>query len=74
MFERLKNILVEELSLNPDDVTLTAELANDLGVNSLELADLVLVCEDEFGVEFNEEDIHKFITVGDVAEYIEANK
>lgn len=73
MFERLKNILVEELSLNPDDVTLTAELANDLGVNSLELADLVLVCEDEFGVEFNEEDIHKFITVGDVAEYLEQN-
>jgi acyl carrier protein len=73
MFERLKNILVEELSLNPDDVTLTAELANDLGVNSLELADLVLVCEDEFGVEFNEEDIHKFITVGDVVEYLEQN-
>ena len=73
MFERIKNILVEELSLNPDDVTLSAELANDLGVNSLELADLVLVCEDEFGVEFNEEDIHKFITVGDVVEYLEEN-
>ena len=73
MFERLKTILVEELSLNPDDVTLNAELANDLGVNSLELADLVLVCEDEFGVEFNEEDIHKFITVGDVVEYLEQN-
>ena len=74
MFERLKNILVEELSLNPDDVTLTAELANDLGVNSLELADLVLVCEDEFGVEFNEEDIHKFITVGDVVSYLESRE
>ena len=73
MFERLKKILVDELSLNPDDVTLSAELANDLGVNSLELADLVLVCEDEFGVEFNEDDIHKFITVGDVVEYLEEN-
>lgn len=71
MFERLKKILVEELSLNPDDVTLNAELTNDLGINSLELADLVLVCEDEFGVEFNEDDIHKFITVGDVVEYLE---
>ena len=71
MFERLKKILVDELSLNPDDVTPSAELANDLGVNSLELADLVLVCEDEFGVEFNEDDIHKFITVGDVVEYLE---
>ncbi|MBR2944564.1 MAG: acyl carrier protein [Clostridia bacterium] len=73
MFERLKKILVDELSLNPDDVTLSAELTNDLGVNSLELADLVLVCEDEFGVEFNEDDIHKFITVGDVVEYLEEN-
>ena len=73
MFEKLKNMLVEELSLNPDDITMTAELANDLGINSLELADLVLLCEEEFGIEFKEEDIHKFITVGDVVEYIEAN-
>ena len=57
MFEKLKNILVEELSLNPDDITMTAELANDLGINSLELADLVLLCEDEFGFEFSEDDI-----------------
>lgn len=73
MFERLKNILVDELSLNAEDVTMESELANDLGINSLELADLVLVCEDEFDVEFNEEDIHKFITVGDVVEYLEEN-
>ncbi|MBO5212756.1 MAG: acyl carrier protein [Clostridia bacterium] len=71
MFEKLKNILVEELSINPDDITPDAELTNDLGVNSLELADLVLMCEEEFGVEFNEEDMHKFITVGDVADFLE---
>ena len=73
MFEKLKNILVEELSLDPDSIKLSAELANDLGVNSLELADIVLLCEDEFGVEFKEDDIHKFITIGDVVEYLEAN-
>ncbi len=71
MFEKLKNILVEELSINPDDITPDAELTNDLGVNSLELADLVLMCEEEFGIEFNEEDMHKFITVGDVADFLE---
>jgi acyl carrier protein len=71
MFEKLKNILVEELSINPDDITPEAELTNDLGVNSLELADLVLMCEEEFGVEFNEDDMHKFITVGDVANFLE---
>ena len=71
MFEKLKNILVEELSINPDEITMDAELSNDLGINSLELADLVLLCEDNFNVEFNEEDIHKFITVGDVVEFLE---
>ena len=50
-----------------------AELANDLGINSLELADLVLLCEDTFGVEFDENDMHKFITVGDVVEFLNAN-
>ena len=73
MFEKLKEILVEELSLDPDDITLDAELSNDLGVNSLELADLVLLCEDTFGVEFKDEDIHKFITIGDVVEFLNAN-
>ncbi|MBQ9704194.1 MAG: acyl carrier protein [Clostridia bacterium] len=73
MFEKLKDILVEELSINADEITMEAELANDLGINSLELADLVLLCEDTFGVEFDENDMHKFITVGDVVEYLNEN-
>ena len=71
MFEKLKNILVEELSINPDDITMTSELANDLGINSLELADLVFTCEDKFGIEIDEEDYRKFVTVGDVVSYLE---
>ena len=73
MFEKLKDILVEELSIDADTITLEAELANDLGINSLELADLVLLCEDTFNVEFDENDLHKFITVGDVVEFLNAN-
>lgn len=73
MFEKLKDILVEELSIDADQITMEAELTNDLGINSLELADLVLLCEDTFGVEFDENDMHKFITVGDVVEYLNAN-
>ena len=42
MFEKIKNLLVEELSVKEEDVTMSAELVNDLGINSLELADLVL--------------------------------
>ena len=71
MFEKVKEILIEEMQVEPEVVTLEAELVNDLGVNSLELADLILLCEEKFDIEINDEDIHKFITVGDVVNYLE---
>lgn len=71
MFETLKDLLVEELQLDADEIKPESELANDLGVNSIELADLVMSCEERFGVEFDDDDIHKLITVGDVANYLE---
>ena len=70
MFEKVKALLVEELSVNPDDITPTAELVNDLGINSLELADLVLLCEEKFDIEIGDDVVHKFITVGDVADFL----
>ena len=73
MFEKLKELLVDELQLNADDVTLEAELVNDLGVNSLELADLVLLCEEKFDVEITDEACRTFVTVGDVVDYLNAN-
>ena len=74
MFETLKNILVEELQLDPDDIKPDAELVNDLGVNSIELADLIMLCEDRFGIEIEDEDIHKFVTINDVVTYLEAHQ
>lgn len=71
MFEKIKEILVEEMQVDPENVTMEAELVNDLGVNSLELADLILLCEEKFDIEINDEDIHKFITVADVVVYLE---
>ena len=71
MFEKVKALLVEELSINPDDITPAAELVNDLGINSLELADLVLLCEEKFDITFDDEDLPKLITVGDVVNYLE---
>ena len=71
MFETLKNLLVEELQLNAEDITMESELANDLGINSIELADLIMLCEDKFGVTIEDEDIHKFATVADVVAYLE---
>lgn len=71
MYEKIKELLVEELSINPDDITPTAELVADLGINSLELADLVLLCEEKFDIEIGDDVVHRFITVGDVADYLE---
>ncbi len=73
MFEKVKQLLVDELSVKANDITPTAELVNDLGINSLELADLILLCEEKFGVEIKDEDIQKFISVGDVVAYLEKN-
>ena len=71
MFETLKSMLVEELSVNEADIRPEAELVNDLGINSLELADLVLLCEERFGIEISDDEVREFLTVGDVAEYLE---
>lgn len=73
MFEDLKKFLVEELKVNADDVTMDAELSGDLGINSLELADLVYLCEEKFNVVIEDEDLHNFNTVGDVVNYLEKN-
>lgn len=73
MFEKIKDILVEELQLDPNDITPEAELSSDLGINSIELANLVLICEEQFDLMIDDEDLTKFITVGDVADYLEKN-
>ena len=73
MFEQFKALLVDELQVEEDKITPDAELSNDLGINSIELANLVMLCEEKFGVTIEDEDIHKFITVGDVVAYLEAN-
>ncbi len=72
MYEEFKNLLVEQLDIEPDSIKPEAELANDLGINSLELADLVLLCEDKYDIEIDDEEIHKFVSVADVVSYLES--
>ena len=72
MFEKLKTLFVEELQIDEADITMDAELIKDLGINSIELADLVMLCEEKFDIEIEDEDIHKFVTVGDVVNYLES--
>ena len=72
MFEQIKNALIDELDVDEELITPDAEFVNDLKLNSLELADLVVLCEDKFEVEIEEQDIHSLITVGDLVDYLES--
>ena len=71
MFEKVKQILIDELQVEENLITLDAELANDLGINSIELADLVMICEDKFDIEISDDNIGQFVTIRDVVNYLE---
>ena len=71
MFDKFVEVLVEELQIDPAEITMDAELSNDLGINSIELADLVMICEDKFDIEISDENIGQFVTIRDVVNYLE---
>ena len=67
-------LLMDEFDIKESDITLQSELSQDLGINSVELMDLAMRCEEEFDIQFPDDDVHKFNTVGDIVEYIENYK
>lgn len=69
--EKVKEIIVEQLGVNPEQVTLTASFIEDLGADSLDTVELVMAFEEEFDVEVPDEESEKLQTVGDVVKYIE---
>lgn len=70
LFEELKKILVEELQVSEELITPEAEFVNDMKLNSLEIADFIVLCEDKFEMEVDENDIHSILTVQDLCDYI----
>lgn len=73
MFEKIREIICEQLELEEDVVTMDAVLLEDLGADSIDLADLVMTFEDEFDLEISDEDLENIKTVGDIVKYIEEN-
>jgi acyl carrier protein len=69
--EKVKDIIVEQLGVNPEQVTPQASFIEDLGADSLDIVELVMAVEEEFGGEVPDEDAEKLQTVGDVIKYIE---
>ena len=71
VFEKVREILCDQLEIDPDEVTLDTDLVKDLGADSLDLVDVVMSLEDEFDKEIPDEDVEKIKTVGDIVSYIE---
>ncbi|HEX9495613.1 MAG TPA: acyl carrier protein [Candidatus Limnocylindria bacterium] len=70
-YERLKKIVVEQLGVDEADVKLEASFVDDLNADSLDLVELIMSLEEEFGMEISDEDAERIKSVGDAQEYIE---
>ena len=73
VFERIREIICDQLDLEEDKVTMDSDIMEDFEADSQDVVDLVMSIEDEFGLEVPDDQIENFRTVGDVVRYIEEN-
>ena len=71
VFDKIKDIIVEQLDVEEDAVTIEASITEDLGADSLDVVDLVMSIEESFDVEIPDEEVENIKTVGDIVKYIE---
>ena len=70
MSEKMKSIIAEQLNINASEITLESSFKDDLNADSLDLFEMVMALEDNYGVEIPSEDLEKLLTVGDVVNYL----
>ncbi len=73
LFEKVRSIIADQLGVDASQITLKTEFVRDLGVDSLDVVELVMVLEEKFGIEIPDEQAEKIVNVGDVVRYIENN-
>lgn len=73
IFDKVKEIIVEQLGVAETSVTLEASFIDDLGADSLDIVELIMALEEEFDLEIPDADAEKVVTVGDVVDYIKEN-
>ncbi|MDX1358540.1 MAG: acyl carrier protein [Clostridia bacterium] len=74
VFEKVKEIIVDQLGVDEDQVVLEASFIEDLGADSLDIVELIMSMEDEFGVDIPDTDAEKISTVKDAVDYITNNQ
>ena len=74
IFDKIKDIIIEQLQVEESDVTMDTNLMKDLSADSLDAVEIILAIEDEYGIEIPDEEAEKIQTVGDLVRYVEENK
>ena len=73
VFDKVKEIIVEQLGVAEDSVNTEASFIDDLGADSLDIVELIMALEEEFDIEIPDSDAEKVVTIGDVVDYIKDN-
>ena len=71
VFEKVKNVIIEQLGVAENNITMEASFIDDLGADSLDIVELIMALEEEFDIEIPDSDAEKVVTVGDVVESIQ---
>lgn len=74
VFEKIRQILCDQLDIEESEVTMESNIAEDLGADSLDVVDLIMSIEDEFEIEVPDDNVESIKTVGDVVNFIESAK
>ena len=73
MFEKIKEIIAEKLSISEDEITMDSAFLEDLNADSLDIVELIMALEDELDMEIPDEDAENFVTVGDVVKFVKSH-
>ena len=74
IFNKIKDIIIDQLQVEESDVAMDTNLMKDLSADSLDAVEIIMAIEDEFGIEIPDEDAENIQTVGDLVKYVEENK
>lgn len=74
IFDRIRDIIIEQLQVEESDVNMDTNLMKDLSADSLDAVEIIMAIEDEYGIEIPDEEAEKIQTVGDLVRYVEENK
>ena len=73
MFEKIREIIADKLSIDEEEITMESSFIEDLNADSLDIVELIMALEDELDMEIPDEDAEKFVTVGDVVNYVKTH-